>query len=255
MCPSESHSLTRQIARSTLQELRRLLRRIGFLRSGWNLSRTLVEIGRNTWATPARFEREFQQPDPWGYFSKPRQQERLRRAAQKLEEVRSGAAFRKALEIGCAEGAFTELLAPMCESVLAVDFSALALARAKDRCRRWTHVRCDTWDLRRDLAPGLFDLVVVMDVLEFFYRPNELRAAREKIVDLLVPGGYLLVTCTRLNEVLESAWWSKQLLRGGKWISLFLAQHPALCVVATATEDFYVRSIYRKKSCDPAWAR
>jgi hypothetical protein len=97
MCPSESHSLTRRIARSTLQELRCLLRRVGFLRSGWNLSRTLVEIGRNTWVTPARFEREFHQPDPWGYFSKSRQQERLRRAAQMLEKVR------KTLKIGCAE--------------------------------------------------------------------------------------------------------------------------------------------------------
>jgi len=232
------------------QELRRVLRRIRFLRSGWNLCHAFLDTSRNSWSTSARFDHEFQRLDPWGYLSQARQRERLSRAAQMLEEARRGAHFGKAIEIGCAEGAFTELLAPICESLLAVDFSTLALARAKERCRRWAHVHCEIWDLRRDQAPGRFDLVVLMDVLEFFYRPNELRAAREKIVDLLVPDGYLLVTCTRGNEVTESTWWSMRFFRGGKSISLFLAEHPALCVVASATEDFYVRTLYRKKVSD-----
>ena len=41
--------------------------------------------------------------------------------ARMVDSVRGGKRFRNALEIGCAEGAFTELLADRCHSLLAVD--------------------------------------------------------------------------------------------------------------------------------------
>jgi len=71
---------------------------------------------------------------PWDYAS-PREQARFHHAAELLDVVRGNTCFRKALEVGCAEGAFTEFLAPRCESLLAVDVSAAALERALTRRR------------------------------------------------------------------------------------------------------------------------
>lgn len=52
----------------------------------------------------------------------------------------------------------------------------------------------------------MFDLVVVMSVLENFGRPSEVRGARAKIVDLIAPAGYLLLSNAR-QKVVEKAWW------------------------------------------------
>jgi len=36
------------------------------------------------------------------------------------------------------------------------------------------------------------------------------------------------------------------LLRGGKWINAFVAEHPKLKVLSTVTEDFYVLTLLRR---------
>ena len=61
--------------------------------------------------TRADFDVEFTRcEDPWGYDTS-EGQKRLRRALGMLDAARGARRFRQALEIGCAAGAFTELLA------------------------------------------------------------------------------------------------------------------------------------------------
>ena len=163
-----------------------------------------------------------------------------------LDAVRGGLRFQRALEVGCSEGLFSGSLAARCESVLAVDISPIALARARERCRWSNHVRFAEWNLRRDPVPGTYDLIVVESVFEYFHRPSAIRAARAKLVDALSPGGYLLVGNSRESEVVESAWWGKPLIRGAQWIDVFMAEHPRLRVVATVADDFYVDTLFRK---------
>jgi SAM-dependent methyltransferase len=182
-------------------------------------------------------DREFERRrDPWGYTTI-YGRERLHREAGILDGVRRGARFNKALEVGCAEGVFTELLVRRCEFLLAVDICTIALARARERCRESKHVKFEEWNLLCDPLPGTFDLIVVEDVLDYIGRPWILHTVREKLVDGLRPGGYLLVGNVRQNEVLERAWWGRRLIRGGRWINAFMSQHPALSVVATATVE------------------
>jgi SAM-dependent methyltransferase len=228
------------------RELRRTLRRVGFLRRGWYLTIELVRLLQDTpGRSRAYFEEEFSaHVDPWG-FAGLSEQRRLRDAADMLDAVCSGARFRRALEIGCAEGAFTGLLADRCDSLLAVDVSSVALGRARSG-RGWgDHVRFAQWDLRRDLVPGRFDLIVVMAVLEYFARPWALRAAREKLVAALNPGGYLFAGNTR-HEPWEDSAWGRYLIRGGKWINPFIGEHPALRVVSAHTGQSYVHTLFRR---------
>jgi len=226
--------------------LRRVLRRVNFLRSGWGLTLALKHFVLDNERSRADFDREFTRcEDPWGYDT-PEGQKRLRRAIGMLDAARGAQRFPQALEIGCAEGAFTELLAANCDSLLAVDISPVALQRSRERCAWPERIRFAQWDLRRDPLPGIFDLVVVMSVLEYYGRPSDLRAAREKLVEGVNPGGYLLVGNVRQSELFETTWWGRRLIRGGKWISEFVAEHPALKLVERVAEDYYVLALFRK---------
>lgn len=231
------------VARRVGRGLRRSLRRIGFLRSTYYLMLALREVATDSAGrSRAEVDREFaRRPDPWDFdTNEAHGRKRFQREAEMLDAVRGKARFRQALEVGCAEGAFTEVLQSRCESLLAVDISPIALARARAR-RPWgEHVRFDRWDLRclqHGALPGTFDLIVAVHVLEYIRRPSVLRAVRSKLVEGLRPGGYLLVGDVSQDSVSETSWWSKYLIRGGKWINAFIAEHPALEVVDTATLD------------------
>jgi len=84
------------------------------------------------------------QVDPYR-FARESEQDRFRVAEQMLREASQGRQFEKAWEIGCAEGMFTARLSTCCRSVLAVDVSAIALARAKERCRSLNNVCFQKW--------------------------------------------------------------------------------------------------------------
>jgi SAM-dependent methyltransferase len=245
--PTANLSVTRRLwLRFRYSWLWQTLRRIEFLRTCLYLAMELREVFRDTYARPEIVDRDFQlQVDTWNYNSNPLQQKRFSHQTEVLDAVRGERRFKRALEIGCAEGVFTEMLAPRCESLLILDISPTALARARTR-RAWdSSVRFEEWDLRQDLLPGTFDLIVVASVLEYFRRPNTFRAVRTKLVEGLGTGGYLLVETTRSNPVVENSWWGNWFIRG-KWINAFMEEHPALKVVTSVTSDLYVISLYQK---------
>jgi O-antigen/teichoic acid export membrane protein/SAM-dependent methyltransferase len=223
-------------ASSSYRRLRGILRRVGFLRSVWHFMLAVKDALRDSSARQrAELNREFERSvDPWDYATNPLERQRHRREAEMLDAVRGGEKFEDALEVGCAEGIFTEILAERCESLFAVDISPVALARARAR-RAWDdRVRFAEWDLRVDPLPGTYDLIVVVHTLELLQNPLALRRARAKLVEGLRPGGYLLVGCTGdYDSPAAQAWWGRYLLRGGQRINGFIAQHPALRVIST----------------------
>lgn len=186
--------------------------------------------------------------DPYGYKVQPYELGRYENVAAMLDEVRADSLFDRALEIGCHEGAFTQLLAPRCRAVVATDHSRAVLTRAQDQCREWDHVDLRRWDLCLDPMPESFDLVVVMDVLECIHRRGVVRAARDKVVELVAPDGYLLVTNSALNETLEKAWWAGFFLRGGRRINDFVARHPDLRVIQDVDEHGHAITLLRKQA-------
>lgn len=225
--------------------LRRKLRAVGFLRNSFYL---LIELRRAFSDSASRDRRlvdlAYERLDPWGDATEVGQ-EFLFRAAQMLEAVVGDSLFRDAFDIGCAEGAFAELIAPRCCSILGVDLSPEAITRATNRKRWPDSVRFATWDLRSDPIPRSFDLIVVSGVLEYIHNPIKMAEARTKLVAGLDPGGYLQIGTTTINSVVEESCFGKWLKRG-KWINAFFAEHPSLKVIATHTAPTYELTLFRK---------
>src|SRR5205085_4120820 len=120
-----------------------------------------------------------------------------------VEQATAAQPAHRAIDVGCGEGWMTERLARSFAEVLAVDLSPVALARARERCSDFNGVRFANWDLLRDRLLGEFDLVVAMGVLEVFRRPTAVRLARRRVIDLVKPGGHLIVSTTKQSPVVE----------------------------------------------------
>lgn len=137
---------------------------------------------------PSHFEARYRaQADPWGYASSPYEQEKY---ARTLDAIGPGP-FPRALELGCSIGVFTELLAPRCERLVAVDGAPTALARARERLRRATNVELQLRTLPGDLPPGPFDLIVASELL-YYWSADLLAATLPQLEAALAPSGRLV---------------------------------------------------------------
>ena len=122
--------------------------------------------------------------DPWGFTS--RWYERRKRAVTlaALPDER----FESVLEIGCSIGVLTEQLAERSAQLLAVDVSAAAVDRARDRLAGQTHVRVERADVASVFPAGDFDLVVLSEV-GYYFSKSVLERVLGDAVDALSPGG------------------------------------------------------------------
>ena len=223
--------------------VRRALGRVALVRIGYSLLNAMWQAAcdnkrRSRASLNAAFEKT---ADPWN-FASPLGTRRHAAVLAYLERFCPRTA--DILEVGCAEGMFTERLATHCRSLLAVDTSPVALERARGRCPWGEHVQFAQWDLRTDPTPGIFDAVIAMDVLEYIQAPNSLRTARHKLVHSLRPGGWLFVTSTRQEA--ESEWWSRYLLRG-RWINGFVSRHSHLKCISETLDEGFVASVFLRK--------
>lgn len=143
--------------------------------------------------TRGKMDRVFSRgEDPFGYKSSPYETARL----DAMEAALGAGRYAQAVEVGCAEGAFTQRLAARSERLLAVDISAVALERARRRLQDQPGVSFFEADLREWAPQGPCDLVVLGDVLYYLDKPM-VRAAFEetfaRIKGWLSPGARLLL--------------------------------------------------------------
>ncbi len=101
-----------------------------------------------------------------------------------------------ALEIGCGEGKLTAHLGEVCDKVLAVDISDLAIARAKRSLEGAPHVEVRRADVFTEELADRFDLVVCSEVL-FYFEPTQLPGVVKKVADRVSGGGRLLLVHAR----------------------------------------------------------
>lgn len=143
-------------------------------------------------STRRKMDRVFsRRADPYGYSQSPYELARL--GAMEAALAPCG----RALEVGCAEGAFTARLARLAREVTAVDVSPVALARARARpeCKA---VRFSQADVRRWSPPegASFDAVILGDVLYYLDKPlvqDEFRETFSRVASWLAPGGLLVL--------------------------------------------------------------
>src|ERR671930_271081 len=85
--------------------------------------------------------------------------------------------FRRALELGCAEGHFTIQLAPRVEKLIAADISVIALKRVAARCAGCRNISFEHIDLTREALPERLDLIVCSEMLYYVGEIEQLQTA------------------------------------------------------------------------------
>ena len=160
-------------------------------------------------------ERQFKaKSDPWDLACSEAGTERFSKTWRLVPERSYG----RILEIGCAEGHFTEQIVdrfPDAE-VVAVDFVPLAVERARARCGIREHLSVECLDIARKSPPGMFDLIFCMSVLEYGPTFLQLNRIREHILRALAPGGYLLLQSVTVAPTFDHQWWARKLGYGAR---------------------------------------
>ncbi|MBY5752026.1 trifunctional glycosyltransferase/class I SAM-dependent methyltransferase/polysaccharide deacetylase [Rhizobium leguminosarum] len=148
---------------------------------------------------PAQSEEEywehmFERPDPWNYISVYEQV----KYAQTLSLIPEG--IEKALELACAEGIFTEKLAPKVARLTATDISQRAIDRAIKRCRDHGNVELRVLDFVKSDVPPEQDLVICSEVLYYMKDEEMLAAVCRKMAAAVKPGGYLITAHAHIRQ-------------------------------------------------------
>jgi len=124
--------------------------------------------------------------DPWNYETSPYEQAKYRRTLDYLAG-RTG----RTLELGCSVGVFTEMLAPRCESLLAVDFSPTALGHARRRLEGAANVELAERRLPEQTPRGPFETIVCAEIL-YYWSTALVREGLGRMERALAPGGILV---------------------------------------------------------------
>jgi SAM-dependent methyltransferase len=124
--------------------------------------------------------------DPWDYATSEYEQRKYRVTLDYLP-ARTG----RTLELGCSVGVFTAMLAPRCDTLVAVDFSPTALARARARLGEAAGVEFLRRRLPEEMPDGPFDTIVCAEIL-YYWSADLVGDGLRRMEAALAPGGTLL---------------------------------------------------------------
>ena len=155
----------------------------------------------------AFFDELWSTGDYWGLETSVYDQRRFEAQLALVDDRR----YRRTLEYGCGGGEFTRRLATISHSVLALDASALAVARAKPRVPENVELQVVDAVEFDPVDAGPFDLVVICETI---YYLGWLRTFFEigwfahRLLEAVEPEGRLLLGNTIIDDEksLESPW-------------------------------------------------
>jgi SAM-dependent methyltransferase len=148
-------------------------------------------------SVPATSKAEFfeakyvERADPWDFAGSPYELGRYDAIIAALDHRR----YRRVFEPGCSIGILTRRLTELSDSVVAIDFSATAVAQALTRCRDFPGVEMYCASLP-EYIPALgqgsrFDLIVLSEI-GYYFRPHEWESLTARIVESMEQGAILL---------------------------------------------------------------
>ncbi|MGE0879971.1 MAG: SAM-dependent methyltransferase [Acidimicrobiia bacterium] len=129
--------------------------------------------------------------DPWDYETSDYEHRKYGAVLDSMPRER----YRSALEVACANGVFTELLAARCDNLLAIDISRRAVELTGRRCAGKPHVRTDVVQVPKQFPVGSFDYVNVGEV-GYYWSAVDLKRSVERIVGAMENGGHLQLVHT-----------------------------------------------------------
>lgn len=168
---------------------------------------------------PAYFDALYaSDPDPWNFAASSYEQDKYVLTIKALPRPR----HQSALEIGCSIGVLTRLLASRCDALLAIDAARMPLAEAKRRCADWPSVRFEQMFVPEQWPNGVFDLVVLSEVVYYLSREDVDRLAARVTRSLAPRGAVILVHWTGSTDYP---------LSGDEAVSLFIERMGSTCIV------------------------
>ena len=191
----------------------------------------------------AHWNQIFESSNPWNYTS-PYEQKKYDRTLEMLPDQ----PIARALELACAEGHFTERLAPRVGSLIGADISDRALERARLRCRHQSNVEFQCLDLIDGPIPGDMDLIVCSEVLYFLEDVDSLRIIADRLKSALAPGGRLVTAhAFVLSDDPGRTGFDWSNLFGAKTIDDVLAATPGLRKEKSLITELYRIDAYRRE--------
>ncbi len=101
------------------------------------------------------------------------------------------------LECACGTGLLTGVVAPGCKSLIATDFSANMLKRAKNKCEKYGNVQFEQANILQLSYPdGRFDTVIAANVIHLLDEPYKALSELDRVCK---PGGKIIIP-TYMNQ-------------------------------------------------------
>lgn len=151
-------------------------------------------VGQWSWLWQPGWDRRYHEDlyasghDPYGFDDKPGEQQKYRETLALVADRR----YARALEIGAAEGAFTEMLSGCCDEVVGTDISEVALERARQRFAGRSDVTLERRTTPFDFPDGDFDLIACSDVV-YLWEVEAVTTGLRTFAERLRPRGRLLL--------------------------------------------------------------
>ena len=179
--------------------------------------------------------------DPWGLDSPHFRYQQIKYAA--MLSLLPSRRYKRALDLGCGLGNLTRRLCNHADYVLGIDVSRVAIAQARRETTEQSNLQFqqgDALNLSRDLDNG-FDLVVIADTLYYLSPLSDevLQTVRERVIELLVPGGILLLVNHFTLHFDPGSRWSRKIHRVFRSAAGFKSVHESY-------RPFYLASIFEK---------
>jgi cyclopropane fatty-acyl-phospholipid synthase-like methyltransferase len=160
-------------------------------------------------------------PDPWNFAASAYERAKYALTLDAIPKPRS----RSALEVGCSIGVLTRLLALRCDSLLAIDAAQAPLIEARRRCGDLPSVRFEQMFTPEQWPVGVFDLIVLSEVVYYLNREDVGRLATRVTGSLTPDGTVILVHWTGTTDYP---------LSGDEAVALFIEQSGPNFVVGRA---------------------
>ncbi|MEH2255861.1 class I SAM-dependent DNA methyltransferase [Nostoc sp.] len=138
---------------------------------------------------PSYFDKLYSENlDPWRFETSEYEANKYAATIAALPKER----YRSAFEIGGSIGVLTEKLQQRCDSLLSVDVSKLAQAKAIERCQHLSNVKFQILRVPEQYPDEMFDLTLVSEV-GYYWSWEDLKKSQQYILEHLEPGGHLLL--------------------------------------------------------------
>jgi SAM-dependent methyltransferase len=126
--------------------------------------------------------------DPWKFATSDYEREKYAATLAALPTR----LYEAGLEIGCSIGVFTAQLARRCDTLLAIDLAANALAAARERCADIANVSFAQMRVPGQWPEGPFDLILLSEVVYYLDRAD-VTALAARVEKTASPGAIIIL--------------------------------------------------------------